>query len=256
MSDGAGGSRRFTEEEVGRILKRATEIQVAEPTSAGPGGMTLEELEDIAREAGIDPLHLRRAALEVESDLDEPSIANRLAGQALELRFEATVAGELSPAGLERVVSVIQGAARDHGRSSLVGQTLTWRNEPGSGMRATQVVVTSRDGETRIRVEERLQEVAKQLFGGVVGGVGTGVGVGVGIGVGLGVLGSALFAAAFPVGVLAISYLAAREAYRLRVQERRRTLSALLERLRDEVADSVTGSQLGPGDPPARLPRG
>jgi hypothetical protein len=54
-------TRRFSEEEVGRLLERATEIQRREGASAdSAGGLTLGELEEIALEAGIDPGHLRR----------------------------------------------------------------------------------------------------------------------------------------------------------------------------------------------------
>lgn len=45
MTDPASAQRRYGEEEIGRILKRATEIQLTEPSSAGAAGMTLQELE-------------------------------------------------------------------------------------------------------------------------------------------------------------------------------------------------------------------
>ncbi|HUP52051.1 MAG TPA: hypothetical protein VM198_06210 [Longimicrobiales bacterium] len=239
MTDPSPGQRRYTEQEIGRILKRATEIQVAEPSSAGAAGMTLRELEDIAAEAGIDPLDLRRAALELEGGGGERRFWSRLVGQPLELSLEAAVPGELGAVGFERIVPVIQQVARDHGQASLVGRTLTWQSEPGDATRSTMVVVTVRAGETRIRVEERLVGLAKQLFGGLVGGAGTGVGVGVGVGVGIGALGSALFATVFPLGAVGIAYIAAREAYRLRVGERRRLLGTLLEGIRTEVEASL-----------------
>jgi len=256
MSEPGDAARRFSDEEVGRILKRATEIQVADPASPGAGGITLQELEEIALEAGIDPRHLRRAALEVQGGQGQTSLATRLAGQSLDLLYEATVPGELSPADFERVALTIQQTIRDHGHSSQLGQTLTWQSESsGQSTRSTQVIVTSRDGETRIRIEERLHELAKQLFAGMVVGGGSGIGVGLGVGLGLGALGSALFATAFPIGAVGLAYIGAREVYRLRVRSRQRALTALLERVREEVS-LLAAARLDPGEARAALPKG
>jgi hypothetical protein len=249
------GQRRFSEEEVGSILKRATELQVAEPSSTGSGGMTLSELEEIAAEAGIDARHLRRAALELESGAAPHGWASKLAGEALEISLEATELGELDAAGLERTLALIQRVTREHGHSSLLGQTLTWTSEAPDATRSTMIVVTARDGVTRVQVEERWQGLARNLFGGFVGGGGTGVGFGVGLGVGLGALGSALFATAFPIGTLGVAYVVARALFRTRVRERRGALTDLLERIRTEVAASLPPPP-EPGEEPPALTRG
>ncbi len=255
MSD-EGATRRYSEEEIGRLLKRATEIQLAEPTGSGPTGMSLSELEAIALEAGIDPRHLRRAAVELESGSAGESLAEKLAGESLLLTLEAVVPGEIDATGCEQLVPVIQHIVTEHGQASLLGRTLTWRVETPSKTRSTMVVVSARNGETRIRIEERLQGLASQLFGGMVGGGGGGLGIGVGIGVGVGALGSAAFAIAFPLGVTAIGYIAAREIYRVQVKGRRRALSALLERLRVEAAELVAPPEELRVHAPDALPRG
>ncbi len=59
MRDPPPESRRYTEEKVGLILRRATEMQQSDPDRTDPAGLTLAELEDIAAEAGIDPERLR-----------------------------------------------------------------------------------------------------------------------------------------------------------------------------------------------------
>jgi hypothetical protein len=255
MADDVGAPRRYSEEEIGRILKRATEMQVAEPAGQGPGGMTLRELEEIALEAGIDPRHLRRAAMELEPGSPEASFWTRVLGHPPQVRLEAAVPGELPVEGFESLVAIIQHVAREHGQASLVGRTLTWQGETATGTRSTMVVVGVRDGETRVRVEERLQGLAGQLFGGLVGGVGVGAGVGVGVGLGA-ALGSALFSAAFPVGALGLGYITARAAFRSQAGARRRALSELLDRLVGEVSDRVTESALPAPGSPRSLPRG
>ena len=48
MIDSTNLPRVYGEKEIGLILKRATEIQQAEPSAATPPGITLTELEEIA----------------------------------------------------------------------------------------------------------------------------------------------------------------------------------------------------------------
>lgn len=239
MSDGSSGPRRYGEKEISRLLERATELQVAEPTAPNPGGMTLAELEEIAAEAGIDGRYLRRAALELESGAADRSFWEAVVGDRLALVYETTIPGELPETGFERVVATIQASAGEHGQPSLLGRTLTWQAETPTKSRLLLVLVSARSGETHVRIEERLHQSAGQLFGGGVGGFGVGAGMGFGIPLGLNILGSALFAAAFPLGAVALSYLGAREIHRATVRRRRRALSELFDRLVAEVTASV-----------------
>ncbi|NIN71902.1 MAG: hypothetical protein GTO46_08230 [Gemmatimonadetes bacterium] len=152
MEGPAERRRRYGEEEVGLILKRAAELQRQEPAGSGEGGgLTLAELEEIAAEAGIDPRHLQRAAQEVDS-LAVPlhgEGADRLIGAPLVLKFERSLPGELPEDRFESLLPNIQDAVEGYGQPSLLGRT-------------------------RIRIEERSSQLATQLFGGIVGGVGGG----------------------------------------------------------------------------------
>ncbi len=85
---------------------------------------------------------------------------------------ETTVPGELNDDGFERVVSVIQMGSREHGQPSLFGRSLTWRAETPNKVRTVQVTVTSRDGQTHVRLEKNLSHLAGGVFGGTVGGGG------------------------------------------------------------------------------------
>ena len=217
------GPRLYGEEEIARILKRATEIQIAEPSLPASSGMTLQELEDVAAEAGIDPRHLRRAAMELELG-DDRSLWDRLAGGRLAIELDTVIPGELSTQGFERVLTIIQQGARHHGQGTLLGHTLTWQGESAEGKRSLMVVVSAREGETSVRIEERLHGFAGALFGGMVGGAGMGAGMGIGQGIGWGVLGSAVFATAFPIGMVGLMYIGARSIFRNRSDARRRVL--------------------------------
>jgi hypothetical protein len=257
MSDSKHLPRLYDEAEVGKILDRATAIQRQEPVRAsGRSGLSLAELEEIALETGIDPKHLRRAALELDTGEIESTFGTRLRGEQTTLAMESTVAGELPDDAYERLVLVIQRGAKEHGQPSLLGRTLTWRAETANKTRTIQVIVSARRGETHIRVEERLHQFAAGLFGGVMGGVGGGVGLGVGIPIGLEVLGSALFATAFPLGIVALSYIGCREIYRAFVKRRRAALGELLAQVTESVADATAERSLDTPARPPEIPRG
>ena len=110
------------------------------------------------------------------------------------------VEGEFPRERLEELVPVMQAATAGQGTASAVGRTLTWSSRTESNTSAQQVLVTVRDGQTLIRVEESFGGLAGGLFGGIMGGVGGGVGVGMG-GALAGALGSVALAVAFPVGI-------------------------------------------------------
>ncbi len=241
MDERTSLTRLYDEDEVARILKRATELHREEPAGTrSSGGLTLKDLEEIAAEAGIDPARLRRAAFEIDREgVRGTSRWRWVVGEETTLVYERAIPGEIPDQAFEQVAAVIQESSLDYGQPSLLGRTLTWRAETPTKTRSIQVVVSSRDGETRIRVEERLHQLAGGLFGGITAGVGLGVGVGVGVPVGVVTLGSVAFALAFPLGIAGLSYLGAREIYRAVVARRRRILSDLAERLTETVIASV-----------------
>ena len=71
---------------------------------------------------------------------------------------------------------------------------------------------------------------------------GAGVGVGVGVGVGIGALHSPAFALLFPAAFLAGSCFVARQSFALVIQQRRRAVFDLLERLSEKVTDEDESS--------------
>lgn len=237
MSDERNLPRVYGEKEIGRILKRATELQHREP-SAPPAGVTLAELEEIAVEAGIDPAFLRRAALEVESG-STGGLWEKVVGDELILVRETTLEGEMADSGFERIVETVHAHSPDHGQPSLLGRTLTWRAETANKTRTIQLTVTSRDGSTTVRLEENLSQTAGGLIGGITGGFGGGFGLGLGLPIGIEVLGSTLFAVAAPIGITAVSYIAARWMYKAAVNKRRREMVKLFDVVVQQAQASI-----------------
>lgn len=247
MTDPKSLPRLYGDEEIGRILKRATELQHREPT-APTAGVTLQELEEIASEAGIDPACLRRAAMELDTGRGRPTLWSKLLGDHVGLVRETTLGGEVGDDDFEGILATIQATAKEHGQPSLFGRTLTWRAETAGKTRTVQVVVTSRDGTTHVRVEENLTQMASGIFGGVMGGGGVGIGIGVGLPVGIEVLGSALFATLAPVGVVGLGYVAARSIYRTVVSRRRRAMNTLFDGIVEATKTAIESRRAGADD--------
>lgn len=241
MSDLPAGPRRYDEEEVSRLLKRASELQRSEPTYRDPSGLTLPELEEIAAEAGLDVQLLRQAATELDRQpVGEPGLAEALAGAPTRVLLERTLPFEVPDSAFGPLVPLIQIGADAPGQASQVGRSLTWHSQNPSNPRTLQVLVSVTDGATTIRIEERYGGLAGGLFGGIMGGVGGGVGIGVGGTLG-GILGSAAMAVAFPVAILGASYVGARMIFRSIVRRRTRVLEELLRRLEEQLSSPAAG---------------
>ncbi len=226
--------RRYSEKEAGKILRRAAELQRAEPSASDPAGFSLSELEEVAREAGIDPLVVRRAASELEHSAGE-GIGPALVGAPLALRLEVELAGEYPAEEFDALVPLIQSGSPWQGQAGVVGKALNWSARSDANTSSLQVLVAASDGRTLIRLEERLGGMVGGLFGGIIGGVGGGVGFGVGAGLGA-ALGSTLFGIGFPLVMLGGSYLLARAIYGAYVKRERDKLQRLMDRLRERVA--------------------
>ena len=244
MNDQQPGTRRYNEKEVGLILRRATEMQTAEPTALDPAGLTLAELEEIAAEAGIDPALLRHAANELDVLRPPPTVGGRLAGAPVVIDIERVIEGELPRECLEELVPTIQSATAGQGTASAVGRTLTWCSSTGSSISERQVLVSVRAGQTLIRMQESFGGLAASLFGGIMGGVGGGVGFGLGgalsatLGLGAGLI-------ALPLTTVAGSYFLARAIYKSQVRRRQASAHSLVDRLAEQVESAIGEGRTG-----------
>ena len=248
--------RRYSEKEAGAILRKAAEIQRAEPSAADPSGFSLAELEEVAREAGIDPAVVRSAAAELDVPAGE-NFSAALVGGPLTVRLEAELPGEYPAERFDGLVPAIQGASPLQGHAGVVGKTLTWSARSESNTSSLQVLVVASGGKTLIRVEERLGGMATALFGGIIGGVGAGAGVGIGVGVGT-AIGSTLLAVGFPVFMLGGSYYLSRAIYGAYVKKERSKLRSLLDQLSAHassvIAETSAHATIETGKDPRALP--
>jgi len=98
------------------------------------------------------------------------------------------------------------------------------------------VRIVTRQGQTRIRIEQRMGDMAGGIFGGVWGGGGGG-GVAVILGVGLPLHASLLFVIPGAVAIAGGTYVLSRGIYRAVVAHRRRVLEDLADRLVEQCEE-------------------
>jgi hypothetical protein len=242
-------SRRFNDKEVARIIKRASELQEEEAPTDSTTGLSLAELEQVAKEAGLDPALVRRAAADLDTRVtdQQPSM---LVGAPTTLRLERTIDGEVPADEYEAIVAEIQRTLDAVGTGATLGRSLSWTLSPASrrrSARSVQVTITPRGGRTTIRIEEHMGALAGGIFGGAAG-IGGGF-TGPAIGVGMGALHSGVAAVGMVGVVVSGVYLLARTIYGRVTRRRGEQLQALMSRLAAHVATTAVTVRLPP--PPA-----
>jgi hypothetical protein len=241
--------RRYNEKETRWLLERAGELQRSLAGSSRHD-LTLQQLESIALEAGLDPAQLRQAAREL--DAGGRAASTRILGAPLQLVFERTLPFDVDEKSFANLLSAIEAAAGDSGRVTQIGQPYTWESSRANAGRVMQVRFSSGGGATKIRVEERLAHLAGGLFGGVLGGVGGGLGIGAGTSIAL-ALNSVALAFALPAAVIGTTFVSLRAGFKRYVRRR----SAILQQLLDDIEralPSAANEQLE-GKTPEQNPR-
>ncbi len=176
--------RTYGEEEVAAILRRAARLERDRGTTEA--ALSLQEIESIAGDSGIDLALVRQAARELDEGQGE-GIAAAIAGAPLRRTIERVVDGELGAEHHERLAQEIREVLSGPGVGarwvlpgsiSALGRSLTVSGFTGTS--SVEVNVAPRDGKTLIRIGADRSQLAGGLYGGIVGGVGGGFGANVG----------------------------------------------------------------------------
>jgi hypothetical protein len=231
---------RFQENEAALILERAADLQRQASDSRR---MSLGELVETADSVGIEPVHVRRAAAELCMRQARRDRASPLLGGPRTILIELTLDGEIPVPAYEYVIEAVRRHTGELGVASLIGRSLTWialpdhsRARPGWA-RTISLTVVPRSGRTRIRIEEKLDQLVHALFGGLVGGLGAAGSLAPIIPL-LAIGGAALIP--FSVGLwLSGVWVLARRIYRQRVASRERELHGALQAIVDIAEDYV-----------------
>jgi hypothetical protein len=232
--------KKYDSAEARAIIHRAAEMQASSPT--GTDGLSLGGIQQIAAEVGITPEQVRDAA-EVAHAAETTTGQRGLWSVSTKIDLDRVVATEIPEAGYEAVLEEIRAAMGEVGRiNPTLGKSLSWNSLSfqntleGTG-RLMQVMVSPKDGTTRIRITESAG-VHSLLAGGTV--IASGIVMFVlliGVRDMSPVIIPAIVAASGGLGIAARGLL---QKFGVR---RKRILSELLDRISHHVLS--TGKQLG-----------
>jgi hypothetical protein len=229
--------QRFSAKQVRRILERAAALAEDDPgTRAVERTLTREELERAAGELGIPTSAVNAALGHADGDEGEEQVPEAqktgFIGAPTRILLEREFEGEPDDLQREDLIEDIRGATGETGTVESVGKQLVWRNGYGPKNRDLSVRVRSRDGRTRLTVEERLGRQATGLF--------VGLGVGGGVGPMAGYIGAVAMlgpvALVIPVVWISLMLLTARTIFGRMASRRQREAAKLMRRLEKSAA--------------------
>jgi len=139
------------------VLRKASEIEEREG-SAGSGGLSLEDLQEIAREVGIAPEAIAKAA----DGLDTGRVRTHLlAGAPAAYKAVHAVRGELNDEALGQLIGLMDDETDSAGAISEALGTVRWAAR--DRFRTTQVSRTPQNGETVVQVVEKVRPRLQRL---------------------------------------------------------------------------------------------
>jgi hypothetical protein len=234
--------RRYSEDEFALILRKASEIQAGsgtQPSSSNVSGFTLEEIQSIASEAGIDPEAVTRAAsvlgaLEWE---ERGGLAAAIFGGSSKFHLDCEVQGRIPPEEMGRILEEIRRAAEHQGEASEVLGGVEWKTV--GELSAINVNISPRGGRTSVQVVGDRGPAGGVTF--IFPMAGSAILVGA-LGAGLEPT-SVAGIVSLVVGTLGAGFLTARTIWAAGNRKFRRRLA----RLMDAVSRSVEATALLPG---------
>ena len=149
--------RRFTEEEAERVFARAAARQHAHSTP--PDGLTLAELQQIGREAGLDPEHVVAAVAETDA-VGTPVPSASYLGVPVEPRASRLFEGEVTDEAWEQMVTRLRRTFRSKGMPVELGRVREWSSGPQSNLHVSLEPV---EGGTLVSLETSKAQVAKDM---------------------------------------------------------------------------------------------
>jgi hypothetical protein len=170
--------RVFTEEEVKEIVRRASEQQAedAERREARRHGLTLDDLERLGAEVGLDPVYLRRAADEVKTG--RRAVTETETQTDTHVIVERRIDRPFTPEAWEDTVALLRNQFPGESRVEQVGHAQEWLYTNPMGTGTTRVSATDRDGQTRLILSQQVGSVSPKR-----GSIGYGVALGLALGV-------------------------------------------------------------------------
>jgi hypothetical protein len=212
-------SPRYTDEQMALILKRASELQARGEEPAH----TLEAIQQIAQQAGIDPQFVADAAATVPA-FGTPVLA-RLLGAPSAYRLSRRIPGTFLTGDHAALIATIRDHMPQVGEVKEVAGSFEWHAGPSDNK--TAITFTPSSGVTVVRIDSRYLAPKFVLFLGatvvtlITGVVGSAVSPQLGVPLGL--------------GMLALSFTSARSLWNRTARRARAKLERLLAALTEQL---------------------
>jgi len=133
------------------VLRAASEIDEKEGPE-GSGGLSVSDLEEIAREVGISPEAISKAVERLDRKRERTP---RFGGAPAVHKAVHAVRGELNEEALGQLIRVVDDETDSAGAISEALGSVRWTT--GDRFHSTQVSLTPENGETVIQVVEKVQ---------------------------------------------------------------------------------------------------
>jgi len=151
-------NQRFSEKEVALVIRRAADIDARGAGSGG--GMSVEEIESVALEAGIGIEAVRTALAEIGGEGDQ---REGLLHAPVSRRATTRIKRQLTRDQLQALVQAIEEESGRPGTVSEALGTVRWTAADGRGAVTTQVSLSTGPEETRIAVHERVSDAVSRV---------------------------------------------------------------------------------------------
>jgi len=238
------GTAKFPERKAREIVHRAAELEAGEPTQGE--AYSLGGVQRIAAEAGIAPNYVSAAAQQVSST-SEGLKQGGLFGFSPELELERFVDVELSNSERPVLLEEIRVALGDIGElNETLGNSIAWSSSrPVSGRKA-QVLVSPREGKTRIRIldNEAVAEGVVLVPITAVSLVLLGITGAIVDSAGASTIVTTAIAAAVSGGAFTVAFAAFRKSFRRGLEKRRARLARLMDQLVELVGQQGARAEL------------
>ncbi len=165
---------RFNRDEISNILKRAAELEHQDNEGEESDGLTLEELQQVSREVGIDPKYIDLAWDELRSE--NVNITPGLFGGPFTYRTNATAGRPIEDDEWEDIVTEIRNIHGGIGKTGKLGKTFEWEQRKRE-VGYIQIAISPKDDHSRIRINANYRYYAMivYMFAGVFGLMFTGI---------------------------------------------------------------------------------
>ena len=152
---------RFTDRQMALILKQAAELQDAGEEQTH----TLESIQEIGRQVGIDPDLIARAAASLPATREGASL---LWGESSAYRFSARLPGQLRPSDHADIAAVIRDHLPGAGEVRTLGDGFEWYAGPGDNKMLVTLAPAGQETQLRIDLRQQGPKIGLYLAAGSV----------------------------------------------------------------------------------------